>query len=135
MHNAQNTAVDAARDDLIASRLDRAGRRQHRVEGFACDGADAHARTIDDLEISHRLRQVIRAIESPLQRHALELREQGANYEARLLIAAFDVTEEAETRTAIVARLRTLADSADVEVKDASPNSQAVIAAWRELLQ
>ena len=106
-----------------------AQRRLLSLDISAVEFLKQQAEATDDLEISNRLRQIVRAIQSPLQRHALTIRDRGAKDEARILLQAHDATDAESVRSPIIARLNVLAKEENLSV------SSDVVAQWRKAVE
>ena len=114
---------------------ERAQRRLQSLPPTAVEFLQQQARSSDDLEIANRLGQVIRAIQSPLQRHALAIRERGPTDEARVLLTAHDATTDAKTKAAIIERLLTLASKDAIDLQGELTTPGDVLSAWRDVLK
>ena len=86
------------------------------------------ARRATDPEISNRLLAAVKAIQTPLHRHAHQIRAQGTQQEARILLAALQTASE-EDRPAIIYRLQAMAETHWPDREFAS--IEELLTAWR----
>ena len=128
------TTIAQLGDDAFFVR-EQAQRELLKLDASAADFLKEQAASASDLEIADRLQQIIRTLESPIERHAMAIRERGSEHEARLLIEAYDATDDTQIQSTIVSRLTTMAEEAAPELTADLTTPRAVVGYWRSALQ